>query len=55
MVIPQEEVQNQRDETLDAVGGDPIPDDQEEAQVKKNGFMNKLRATRVSPRIARHF
>ena len=51
MITLQEEAQNQRDETFNAVGGDLVPDNQEDAQAKKNGFMNKLRTTRVSPNI----
>ena len=44
----QEELQRQKDETLEATGGAEMPADQGEAQAKKNGFMDKLRNTRVS-------
>lgn len=42
----QEEAQAQKEDTRNAVGGDPVPSDPEEAQAKKNGFMDKLRNTR---------
>ncbi|PSS29844.1 hypothetical protein PHLCEN_2v2659 [Hermanssonia centrifuga] len=42
----QEEFQKQQDETVDAVGGTDLPADQEGAEAKKNGFMDKLRNTR---------
>ena len=41
----QEELQNQRDETVDAVGGTDMPQDEGEAKAKKNGFMDKFRST----------
>ncbi|EKM56742.1 uncharacterized protein PHACADRAFT_91847 [Phanerochaete carnosa HHB-10118-sp] len=41
-----DEAQRQKDDTMNAVGGDPVPDNSEEAEAKKNGFMNKLRNTR---------
>lgn len=45
--LMQDEAQNQKEDTLNAVGGDPVPDNEEDAQAKKSGFMNKLRNTRV--------
>ncbi|TFY64828.1 hypothetical protein EVJ58_g2365 [Rhodofomes roseus] len=36
----------QKDDTLNAVGGDPVPGDAGEAEVKKNGLMNKIRGVR---------
>ncbi|PCH41878.1 hypothetical protein WOLCODRAFT_137602 [Wolfiporia cocos MD-104 SS10] len=49
----KEEAYRQKDDTLDAVGGDPIPDNEEDAQVKKNGLMGKIRGVRdqMSDRI----
>ena len=42
----QAEAQKHANETADAVGRDPIPDNQQDAEAKKNGLMNKLRNTR---------
>ncbi|KAF7791135.1 hypothetical protein EIP86_002146 [Pleurotus ostreatoroseus] len=42
----QMELENQKRDTANAVGGTDMPADQEEAQAKKNGFMNKIRSTR---------
>ncbi|KZT00359.1 uncharacterized protein LAESUDRAFT_732384 [Laetiporus sulphureus 93-53] len=41
-----EEANRQTDETLDAVGGDPVPDNEQDAQAKKNGLMGKVRGIR---------
>lgn len=37
------EASRQKDDTLNAVGGDPVPDNGEDAEAKKNGLMGKLR------------
>ncbi|KZT70697.1 hypothetical protein DAEQUDRAFT_667430 [Daedalea quercina L-15889] len=40
------EAYRQKDDTLNAVGGDPVPDDSTDAEVKKNGLMGKIRGVR---------
>ncbi|KAL6299451.1 hypothetical protein BKA93DRAFT_588333 [Sparassis latifolia] len=40
------EVQLQRDEFSDSVGGDAVPEDQTDAEAKKQGFMGKMRGLR---------
>lgn len=42
----KEEAQAQKEDAQNAVGGDPAPDNREDAEAKKNGLMNKLRNTR---------
>ncbi|KAI0077531.1 hypothetical protein K474DRAFT_1661627 [Panus rudis PR-1116 ss-1] len=40
------EAQRQKEETKQAVGGDPVPEDREEAEAKKQGLMGKIRGVR---------
>jgi len=42
----KQEAQYQKEDTRNAMGGDNVPSDEEEAKEKKNGFMSKLRSTR---------
>lgn len=46
------ESENQMQDATDALGSNDMPSDQDEVQAKKNGFMNKLRNTRVSRNVA---
>ena len=48
----QNEAYRQKDDTLDAVGGDPVPGDSAEAEAKKNGLMGKIRGVRVGDRLS---
>ncbi|CCM06183.1 uncharacterized protein FIBRA_08425 [Fibroporia radiculosa] len=40
------EASRQKDETLGATGGEMVPDNQEDAEMKKNGLMGRLRGVR---------
>ena len=46
LACTQEELQNQREDTANAIGGAELPEDAGEAKAKKNGFMDKIRSTR---------
>ncbi|KAL7283990.1 hypothetical protein ACG7TL_001263 [Trametes sanguinea] len=44
----KEEAQRQKEDVNNAVGGDPVPDNREDAEAKKSGLMGKLRGMKDS-------
>ncbi|KAI0634782.1 hypothetical protein C8Q77DRAFT_1053762 [Trametes polyzona] len=41
-----EKAKRQKEDTVNAVGGDPVPNDRADAEAKKSGLMNKIRGMR---------